>query len=36
MDPFIYVPNTLGGLFAVVLCVLCLIYSSKPAEQALP
>lgn len=37
LDPFIYVPNGLGGLFAIVLCALCLIYPNKKAEeQALP
>lgn len=36
LDPFIYVPNGIGGLFAVVLCALCLIYPKREAEQTLP
>ncbi|KAF8054899.1 APY5 [Scenedesmus sp. PABB004] len=37
LDPFIYVPNAIGGVFAVVLCALCLIFPSKQAgDQALP
>jgi hypothetical protein len=41
LDPFIYVPNGIGGIFAIILCGLCFVFpksrgSATLSEQELP
>eukprot|EP00878_Enallax_costatus_P016032 GHUV01016808.1.p1 GENE.GHUV01016808.1~~GHUV01016808.1.p1 ORF type:complete len:222 (+),score=60.16 GHUV01016808.1:184-849(+) len=36
LDPFLYVPNGIGCVFAIVLCSLCVIYRKVAVDQSLP